>query len=424
MLDIKWLRENSSMAQEALRSRDASIDLSPLLDLERRRREAVTHAESLKSEQNRLSREIPELKRKGEPVEDLLSRVSEIKSQVQEALDLQKNLDDQFRELALALPNVPHSSVPRSLDKEENQVVREWGTCPQFSFSLRNHLELSEHLGLFDFERGSRISGSGFPIYRGPAARVERALINFLLDRNSEAGFEVLGLPYLVNRETGITSGQLPKFAEQMYHVTEDDLFLIPTAEIALGGLYRNEILQESDLPLRFSAYTACFRREAGTYGIGERGLVRTHQFNKVELFSLTTPESSYDELEKLRRQAETLVESLGLHYRTTLLVSGDLSQGSSKTYDIEVWLPGQNRFYEVSSCSNCEAYQARRGNIRFRRREGDKPEFIHTLNGSALATSRLMIALLECNQREDGGIDLPEVLHGYLGGIKSLEPK
>ncbi|MCC6732444.1 MAG: serine--tRNA ligase [Candidatus Omnitrophica bacterium] len=424
MLDIKWLRENPSIAQEALKSRDDGIDLAPLLELERHRREAITQAESLKSEQNRLSREIPELKKKGEPVEELLSRISEIKGQVEEALNLQKHLDDRFQEMALALPNIPHESVPRSLRKEDNQVVKEWGAPPQFSFPMRHHLELGEILGLFDFERGSRISGSGFPIYRGPLARVERALLNFLLDQNSDAGFEVIGLPYLVNRETGITSGQLPKFIDQMYHVTEDDLFLIPTAEIALGGFHRNEILQESDLPLRYTAYTACFRREAGTYGIEERGLVRTHQFNKVELFSLTSPESSYEELERLRRQAETLVEKLGLHYRTTLLVSGDLSQGSSKTYDIEVWLPGQNRYYEVSSCSNCEAYQARRGNIRFRRKEGEKPEFVHTLNGSALATSRLMVALLECNQREDGGVNLPEALHGYLGGMKSLEPQ
>lgn len=424
MLDIKWLRENPSIAQEALKSRDDGIDLAPLLELERHRREAITQAESLKSEQNRLSREIPELKKKGEPVEELLSRISEIKGQVEEALNLQKSLDDRFQEMALALPNIPHESVPRSLRKEDNQVVKEWGAPPQFSFPMRHHLELGEILGLFDFERGSRISGSGFPIYRGPLARVERALLNFLLDQNSDAGFEVIGLPYLVNRETGITSGQLPKFIDQMYHVTEDDLFLIPTAEIALGGFHRNEILQESGLPLRYTAYTACFRREAGTYGIEERGLVRTHQFNKVELFSLTSPESSYEELERLRRQAETLVEKLGLHYRTTLLVSGDLSQGSSKTYDIEVWLPGQNRYYEVSSCSNCEAYQARRGNIRFRRKEGEKPEFVHTLNGSALATSRLMVALLECNQREDGGVNLPEALHGYLGGMKSLEPQ
>ncbi len=424
MLDIKWLRENPSIAQEALKSRDDGIDLAPLLELERHRREAITQAESLKSEQNRLSREIPELKKKGEPVEELLSRISEIKGQVEEALNLQKSLDDRFQEMALALPNIPHESVPRSLRKEDNQVVKEWGAPPQFSFPMRHHLELGEILGLFDFERGSRISGSGFPIYRGPLARVERALLNFLLDQNSDSGFEVIGLPYLVNRETGITSGQLPKFIDQMYHVTEDDLFLIPTAEIALGGFHRNEILQESDLPLRYTAYTACFRREAGTYGIEERGLVRTHQFNKVELFSLTSPESSYEELERLRRQAETLVEKLGLHYRTTLLVSGDLSQGSSKTYDIEVWLPGQNRYYEVSSCSNCEAYQARRGNIRFRRKEGEKPEFVHTLNGSALATSRLMVALLECNQREDGGVNLPEALHGYLGGMKSLEPQ
>jgi seryl-tRNA synthetase len=421
MLDMKWVREHPEEAELALKSRDADIDLGPLLHLEKERREAITRNENLKAEQNRLSKEIPERKKAGQSADDLLAQVSEIKRQVQESLELQRNLDLQYEELALALPNIPHSSVLRSPNKEDNQVVREWGAKPEFPFIIKNHLELGESLGLFDFERAAKISGSGFPIYRGRLYRLERALLNFLLVRNDSAGFEMIGLPYLVNRETGYTSGQLPKFAEQMYHVAADELYLIPTAEIALGGIHRDEILLDQDLPLRYTAYTACFRREAGTYGIGERGLVRTHQFNKVELFSLTTPEASYDELEKLRRQAESLVEELGLHYRTTQLVTSDLAQGSAKTYDIEVWLPGQNRYYEVSSCSNCEAYQARRGNIRFRRGQNGKPEFVHTLNGSALATSRLMIALLECNQQADGSVWIPEVLRPFLGGQEKL---
>ena len=421
MLDMKWVREHPEEAESALKSRDTGIDLGPLLQIERERREAITRNENLKAEQNRISKEIPARKKAGQSADDLLAQVSELKQQVQESLDLQRSLDQKFEELALALPNIPHSSVLRSLNKEDNQVVREWGAKPEFPFPIKNHLELGETLNLFDFERAAKISGSGFPIYRGRLFRLERALLNFLLDRNEKAGFEMIGLPYLVNRETGFTSGQLPKFSDQMYHITADELYLIPTAEIALGGIHRDEILLDSDLPLRYTAYTACFRREAGTYGTGERGLVRTHQFNKVELFSLTTPETSYDELEKLRCQAESLVEELGLHYRTTQLVTSDLAQGSAKTYDIEVWLPGQDRYYEVSSCSNCEAYQARRGNIRFRRGPNGKPEFVHTLNGSALATSRLMIALLECNQQADGSVLIPEVLSPFLGGQEKL---
>jgi seryl-tRNA synthetase len=421
---MKWVRENPKEAEEALKSRDAGIDLTSLLEIDRERRETQTRTENLKAEQNRLGKEITDRKKAGQSADDILARVTEIKRLVQESGALQKELDERFEAVALSLPNLPHASVPRSLNKEDNQVVREWGAKPAFGWAAKNHLELGGSLGIFDFERGAKIAGSGFPVYIGQGSRLERAVLNYLLDMNEEAGFTPLGLPYLVNKETGYTSGQLPKFAEQMYHVTADDLYLIPTAEIALGGLHREEMLAAKDLPLRYTAYSACFRREAGTYGAEERGLVRTHQFNKVELFSLTLPETSYEEIELLRGQAEKLVEGLGLHYRTTLLVSGDLGQGAAKTYDIEVWLPGQNRYYEVSSCSNCEAYQARRGNIRFRRAAGEKPEFVHTLNGSALATSRLMIALLECNQREDGSVTIPEVLWPYMGGRKTLVTK
>lgn len=421
MLDIKWIREHPEEAEAALQSRNPGIRLTDLLEIDRLRREAITHAESLRAEQNRLGKEIPDLKKAGKSADAEIARLSEIKRESHEALARQKDLDDRFEEIALALPNIPHASVLRSLNKEDNQVVRTFGEKPQFDFPLRNHLEIGERLGILDFERGAKITGAGFPIYIGDGARLERALLNFLLDQNEGSGFVPLGLPYLVNAETGYTSGQLPKFAEQMYRATDDDLYLIPTAEIALGGLHRDEILSEESLPLRYTAYTACFRREAGTYGTEERGLVRTHQFNKVELFSLVLPEDSYAELERLRERAEKSVEMLGLHYQTTNLVSSDLSQASSKTYDIEVWLPGQNRYYEVSSCSNCEAYQARRGNIRFRRGKEGKPEFVHTLNGSALATSRLMIGILECNQQEDGGVVIPPVLRPYLGGMERI---
>ncbi|MCG3196141.1 MAG: Serine--tRNA ligase [bacterium] len=423
MLDMKWVREHAAETEEALRSRDSSINLAPLLDLDRKRREAITEAERLKAEQNRLGKEIPARKKAGESVEPLLAELSRIKEEQQAALTHQRELEDTFEEIARALPNIPHESVPRSLDKRDNVVVREHGAKPEFGFPFKNHLEIGETLGIFDFERGVKIAASGFPVYVGDGCRLERALINFLLDRNHAAGYKMIGLPYLVNRETGYTSGQIPKFSEQMYHLAADDLFIIPTAEIALGGYHREEILPASDLPLRYTAYTACFRREAGTYGAEERGLVRTHQFNKVEIFSLTTPETSYEELERIRGQAEHLVEELGLHFRTTLLVTGDLGQGAAKTYDIEVWLPGQDRYYEVSSCSNCEAYQARRGNIRYRPTATSKPEFVHTLNGSALATSRLMIAILECNQREDGSVRIPEALRGYMGGQEALAP-
>ena len=423
MLDFRWIREHPKEAEEALKSRNPDIDLALLLEIDKEKREAITHTERLKSEQNRIGKEIPQKKKAGEPVDDLLERVGEIKKEVQESATRQKELDERFNEIALSLPNIPHESVPRSLDKEKNEVVGEWREKPQFAYEPKNHLEIGKSLGLFDFERAAKISGAGFPMYTGWGARLERALISYMLDQNEGAGFLPIGLPYLVNTETGITSGQLPKFADDMYHVTADSLYLIPTAEIALGGLHRDEIIPAENLPLRYTAYTACFRREAGTYGTEERGLVRTHQFNKVELFSLVPPEDSYDELERLRRQAESTVENLGLHYRTTNLVSGDLAQGAAKTYDIEVWLPGQNRYYEVSSCSNCEAYQARRGNIRFRREKGQKPEFVHTLNGSALATSRLMICILETNQREDGSVVIPQVLKPYLFGAETISP-
>ena len=341
MLDMKWVREHPEEAEEALKSRDPGIDLSQLLKIDRDRRDSITRAQSLKAEQNRIGKEIPAKKKAGESVEDLLKRLAAIKNEVRESSLLQKELDQRFREIALALPNLPHETVPRSLDKQDNVVVREWGEKPRFVFPVRNHLEIGKRLGLFDFERAAKITGSGFPIYRGPGYRIERALLNYLLDSNESAGFTPVGLPYLVNAETGFTSGQLPKFKDQMYHVPEDSLYLIPTAEIALGGLHRDEILEVDDLPLRYTAYTACFRREAGTYGSDERGLVRTHQFNKVELFSLTHPEQSYEELNLLRAQAERLVEGLGLHYRTTNLVTGDLGQAAAKTFDIEVWLPG-----------------------------------------------------------------------------------
>ncbi|MCA9440809.1 MAG: serine--tRNA ligase, partial [Candidatus Omnitrophica bacterium] len=368
------------------------LELTELLSLDRQRRDAITLSESLRAEQNKVGKEIPQRKKAGESADELIARLSQIKKESQEAQDRLKEIEARFEEIALGLPNVPHESVLRSLNKEDNQVVKTFGEKPSFDFPFRNHLEVADHLGILDFERGAKITGAGFPIYVGDGARLERALLNFLLDQNEGRGFVPLGLPYLVNSETGYTSGQLPKFADQMYHVTEDDLYVIPTAEIALGGLHRDEIVLEEKLPLRYTAYTACFRREAGTYGTEERGLVRNHQFNKVELFSLVAPDKSYEELELLRSCAEDSVEKLGLHYQTTNLVSGDLGQAAAKTYDIEVWLPGQNRYYEVSSCSNCEAYQARRGNIRFRRGKEGKPEFLHTLNGSSLATSRLMI--------------------------------
>nr|MBA3603307.1 serine--tRNA ligase [Parachlamydiaceae bacterium] len=366
-----------------------------------------------------------EYKRAGKDVEAIMREVSNYAqemSQLEEKLVL---VEKQFEAEFFKLPNLPMDDVKISQDPKENVVLKVVGKQPTFTFPFKNHVELNEKLNLFDFKRGAKVTGTGWPIYRDIGARLEWPLIKYMIDAQLKNGFTQFIPPLVVKEEISFGAGQLPKFEHQQFKVSDDTqtFFLIPTAEVVLNGLHNDEILSEDDLPLKYMAYTPCFRREAGAAGALERGLIRTHQFNKVEMFCYSKPDESMTIFDWMTRCAEQILEGLGLHYRSTLLVTGDMSYAAARTIDIEVWLPGQNRYYEVSSVSNCTDFQARRSGIRYRRTAEDKPEFVHTLNGSGVATSRLMVAILENNQHADGSVDIPEVLHKYLGGITRLVP-
>jgi seryl-tRNA synthetase len=429
MLDIRAIREEPEAIEARLRRRDPAISLAPLLAVDRQRRETLVEEEALRHRQNEVGPEIARRKQAKADASDLVAEMAGIKQRIQELAEVRRGAEARLDELLLDLPNLPHESVPVSPDKHDNQVIREFGEKPMFAFEPKHHVALAEGLGLLDFERGAKVAGSGWPCYRGLGARLEWALINFCFDRGVRDGYEPILPPLAVNAEVMTSAGVLPKFADQVYIVERDDLYLIPTAEIVLTGLFGDEILDREELPLRLMSYTPCFRREAGAHGAGERGLIRIHQFNKTERYVLCRPEDSYTEQERLTAQVEALVAELELHFVTTLLVTGDIAQQAAKTYDIEVWLPGQGAFFEVSSVSNCEDYQARRGKIRFRPEpeEGGKPArpaLVHTLNGSALATSRLMAAILESGQQADGSVVVPAALRPYLGGLAVLEPR
>ena len=424
MLDIRELRSNPQQIEERLKRRDPEITLGPILELDKKRRDLMFEVETLQAERNKVSEEIGQFKREGKDASKIINQMKEVSTRIKQLNSRLQEVSVRFDEQMLMLPNVPDEDVPASMNKEEFVVINEWGRKPQFDFEPKNHLELSDKLGLFDFERAAKISESQFPMYRGFGARLEWALINFMLDiQINEFGFEMIIPPYLVNPTTMTTSGNLPKFAEQLYKLKDDELYLIPTSEVPLGSIHRDEILDQEKLPCKYTAFSPCFRREAGTYGAGERGLIRVHQFNKIEMFKYTTPETADEELQGLIANAEQLIERLGLHYRTTLLVTGDIAQQSAKTVDIEVWLPGQKSYYEVSSCSNCRTFQAVRGNIRYRPADGGKNRYVNTLNGSGLATSRLLISILETFQQADGSIVVPEVLRPYLGGTEVIGP-
>jgi len=383
-----------------------------------------THNEQLKAKRNEVSKQIGQLKRDGKDTSEIMNQVSgfadEIHSNDHKIHELESTLTAELSQL----PNLPLEEVKVSQKVEDNVILKEWGQKRAFNFEPKNHMELGESLNLFDFKRGAKMTGTGWPVYRGMGARLEWALINYMMDINIKNGFEMFILPLAVKRDTIFGSGQLPKFEDQQFHITDKDydFFLIPTAEVPLNGLHMDEILTEEDLPLKYCAFTPCFRREAGAAGEKERGLIRVHQFNKVEMFCFSTPEKSMEIHEQMCQNAEEILQGLGLHYRNALLVTGDMSFASAYTIDIEVWLPGQNRYYEVSSVSNCTDYQARRSFTRFRRK-GEKPEFVHTLNGSGLATSRLLVSLIENNQNEDGTINVPEVLQERMGGLKTITP-
>jgi seryl-tRNA synthetase len=417
MLDIKLIRENEPLVRRKLESRGLTDLLDGLLELDKQRRELIENTDSLKARRNELTREIAEAGKRGEIVTALKDQSRAIGQDISKGDEDLKHIEAELRSRLLQIPNLPHDSVPIGKTAEENVVVREWGTPPKFEFEPKDHLTLGRDLNFFDFERGTKITGSGFPVYKSAGAIFERALINFFLETHRERGvYTEVSVPFIVNRDSLIGTGQLPKFEEDLYHCGIDDFFLIPTAEVPITNLHRDEMLPEAALPLAYCGYTPCFRREAGSYGKDTRGFLRVHQFDKVEMVKFTRPEESYEEHEKMTADATHLLELLGIHYRVVLLCSGDMGFGAAKCYDIEIWSPAEKKWLEISSCSNFEAFQSRRANIRFRRPDTGKPEFVHTLNGSGLATPRLIVVLLETYQNDDGTVSVPDVLKKYTG--------
>ena len=421
MIHLSFIREQPDKVRKGAKNKGEVIDLDSLLNLDSEHRSLLDSLNELRAKRNRVSEEIGKTKGTGKDALDSIQAMKKVSQQIKELEEKVWVLAEQLNSKLLRIPNLPHDSVPIGKNVEDNVVIREWGDELQFDFTPKSHLELGASLNLFDFERGAKISGSGFPLYIGKGARLERALINFMVDMHvDQYGYTEVFPPFLVRREAMVTTGQFPKFEEDMYHTEVDDLFLIPTAEVPVTGIHGNEILEEEDLPIKYVAYSACFRREAGSYGKDTHGLLRLHQFNKVELVKYVTPGSSYDELESLTAQAESVLQALGLRYRVVELCTADLSFASAKCFDLEVWAPGEKKWLEVSSCSNFEGFQARRGNIRYRREDNRKVECVHTLNGSGVATPRLLVALLETYQREDGRVEIPEALQPHLG-IKEL---
>lgn len=422
MIDIKLIRKERAAVEAKLKTKDPEVDLTRLIELDEKVRHLKTKGEELKAARNEISKQIGEMKREGKDTTEIMEQVATISAE-SHAIDHELGpVEEAFNDALARLPNLPMDDVKVSQEIADNVIINEKGTKPIFDFPFKNHLELNEGLQLFDFARGAKISGAGWPVYRGLGAQLEWALINYMIGIHLKNGFEQWMLPALVRPDVLFGSGQLPKFDNQQFKINDEDynLFLIPTAEVPLNGLHAEEIFEEEELPKKYIAYTPCFRREAGAAGANERGLIRTHQFNKVEMFSFCKPDESNAMFDSMVQSAEEVLEGLGLHYRSALLVTGDMSFAAAKTVDVEVWLPGQDRYYEVSSVSNCTDYQSRRSQIRFRKK-GEKPELVHTLNGSGLATSRLMVALLENNQNPDGTVTVPEVLRPGLGGLEKI---
>lgn len=425
MLDIRRLRQDSEEVKAALTKRDAGLAalVDDVLAKDEERREALAVVNDLKAERNQASKRVAELKRAGENADELISQTKDVGRRITELDEVVRAADERIRETLLAIPNTPMDAVPHG-GEEDNEVLSVWGEAARFGFEPLPHWDLGERLGLLDLARGAKISGSGFPVLRGAGARLQRGLINFFLDVHTrEHGYTEVRVPYLVTSESMTGTGQLPKFAEESYQLERDGLWLVPTAEVPVTNLHRDELLTLDDLPVKYTAYSPCFRREAGAAGKDTRGLLRVHQFDKVELVRYETPERSLEALGELTREAEVLLERLGLHYRRVLLASGDLGQSGAMTYDLEVWAPGVEKWLEVSSCTTFTDYQARRANIRFRRGQADKPEYVHTLNGSGLALPRVVAALLETHQTEDGSVSLPEALRPYVGDDRLTPP-
>lgn len=419
MLDIKFVRANPEKIKEALNKRGYKIDFEEFLSLEEERLALLREIEQKRAVRNTVSQEIAVLKKAKDDSKKIDKLIEEMRKLGDELVSLEQRLRDteeKVQNFMLLLPNIPHHTVPVGKDENENLEIRRWGEPRQFDFEPLNHWDIGEILGIIDFERAGKIAGSRFAVMRGLGARLERALINFMLDLHVAKGYVEVLPPILVNKASMTGTGQLPKFEEDLFRVLDPEFYLIPTAEVPVTNLHREEILSEDDLPIYYASYTPCFRKEAGSHGKDVRGLIRQHQFNKVELVKFVKPEDSYEELELLTKDAEEVLQALGLPYRVVCLCTGDLGFASAKTYDIEVWLPGQARYREISSCSNFEDFQARRANIRFRRRDKKGTEFVHTLNGSGLAIGRTLVAILENYQQKDGSVLVPEALRPYMG--------
>ncbi len=416
MLDIKILRTEPERIREALKKRNNDLDITPAIELDIARREILTEVEKKKAQQNEISKKIPQMKKAGEDTAPIFAEMKELSNEIKEDDEKVRELDAKLRDFMLRIPNIPNDSCPVGNDDADNVELRRNGTPREFTFEPKAHWDIGTGLDILDFERGTKIAGTRFTVYKGLGARLERAVIQYFLNTHTDRGYTEIFPPYMVNRASMTGTGQLPKFEEDAFKVENNGFFLIPTAEVPVTNLHRDEILSGDELPIKYCAYSACFRAEAGSAGRDTRGIIRQHQFNKVEMVKFTKPEESYDELEKLTNDAEVLLQGLGIPYRVVCLSTGDLGFSSARTYDVEVWMPSYNRYVEISSCSNFEVYQARRANIRYKETPKDKAQFVHTLNGSGLAVGRTVAAILENFQNEDGTVTIPEALVPYMG--------
>jgi seryl-tRNA synthetase len=426
MLDLRFVRENAEQVKASLARRGISLDLTEFLALDSKRRAAQQEVEALRRRRNEVSEEIGRIRKSGQQGDEKVAEMRTVGDMIAALENGSREVEDAQRNILLTIPNLPHASVPDGKDENDNREVRRWsaqgGEPPRFSFEPKPHWDLAQYLDIIDFDRAAKITGARFALYKGMGARLERALINFMLDlHTTEHGYLEVLPPFMVNKTSMTATGQLPKFEEELFRVENGTYYLIPTAEVPVTNIHQDEVLPEETLPVLYTAYTPCFRREAGSYGKDTRGLIRQHQFNKVELVKFAKPENSYDELEKLTQNAEEVLKRLGLAYRVIVLCTGDMGFSAAKTYDIEVWLPAQNKYREISSCSNFEDFQARRGNIRYKPKGGKKTELLHTLNGSGLAVGRTVVAILENFQQADGTVVIPEALRPYMGGVEKI---
>ncbi|MGA3280601.1 MAG: serine--tRNA ligase [Smithella sp.] len=424
MLDIKYLRQNIDFVRQKMDQRGQKIDFDGFLGLDAKRRDILGAVETLRNERNSVSKQVGELKKKKEDASALIEKMGDVSAKIKEYDEILRVTEEELNAFVMIVPNIQHESVPQGSGSEDNKVVRTWGEKPVFSFEPKQHFDLGENLNILDFTRGAKITGARFTVSRGAGAAMERALVSFMLDLHTEKhGYTEVLTPFMVNAESMTGTGQLPKFKEDLFKIEGMEYYLIPTAEVPVTNIYRDEILDEDKLPIYLVAYSPCFRAEAGSYGKDTRGLIRQHQFNKVEMVKFSKPETSYDELEKLTANAEEVLEKLNIPYRTVCLCTADLGFSSAKTYDVEAWLPGQNTYREISSCSNFDDFQARRAAIRFRRKDSGKVEFVHTLNGSGLAVGRTVVAILENYQQADGSVLIPEALRPYMRGLERITP-